>query len=114
MMLQIFMALQSCEEFRMADMIIDAICKVGGITYFDFILAPKSTTLNTLRGVCCLLAWDYGVHARRMAKLMKRTRGNVLNQQRMYRNLLQAKDKITVDIYNKVRDELKLQIHGEV
>ncbi len=108
------MALQSCEEFRTADMIIDAVCEVGGISYFDFILAPKSTILSTLRGVCCLVAWDYGVHARRMAKLMQRTRGHVLNQQRTYRNLLQAKDKLTVDIYNKVRDRLKLQIHGKV
>lgn len=108
------MSLQRCEEFKMADTIIDAICKVGNITYFDFIFAPKSTILNTLRGVCCLMAWDYGVHARRMAKLMRRTRGHVLNQQRTYLHLLQAKDKLTCSIYDKAREELKLQIDGKV
>ena len=107
------MALQACEEFRMADIIIEAVCKVGGITYFDLILAPKSTILSTLRGICCVLAWDYKIHARRMAKLMRRSRGNVLNQQRTYRNLLQAKDKMTVDLYNKANDFIKLQIYGE-
>ncbi len=108
------MALQACEEFRMADIIIEAVCKVGEITYFDLILAPKSTILSTLRGICCVLAWDYKVHARRMARLMRRSRGNVLNQQRTYRNLLQAKDKMTVDIYNKVNEEIKLQIDEKV
>lgn len=108
------MALQSCEEFRMADMIIDAICEVGGISYFELILAPKNTMLSTLRGVCCLVAWDYGVHARRLAKLMQRTRGNVLNQTRTYRHLLQAKDKMTVEVYDKVKENLKLRINGKV
>lgn len=98
------MPLQSCEEYRMADVIIDAVCEVGGVSYFDFIMAPKSTLLSTLRGVCCVVAWDYGIHARRMAKLMRRTRGNVLNQQRTYRHLLQAKDNITLDIYNRVTE----------
>ncbi|MBR1525136.1 MAG: hypothetical protein IJ640_00550 [Prevotella sp.] len=108
------MALQSCEEFQMADMIIDAICDVGKVSYFDFLFAPKNTVLSTLRGICCVLAWDYNVHARRMAKLMQRTRGNVLNQQRTYRHLLQAKDKLSVEIYTKAKEQLKLQIDGKV
>ena len=108
------MALQSCEEFQMADMIIDAICHVGEVSYVDFLFAPKSTTLSTLRGICCVLAWDYKVHARRMAKLMQRTRGNVLNQQRTYRHLLQAKDKLSVEIYEKAKQYIKLQIDGKV
>lgn len=108
------MRYQSCEEFRMADIIIEAVCKVGEITYFDLVLAPKSTILSTLRGICCVLAWDYKVHARRMARLMRRSRGNVLNQQRTYRNLLQAKDKLSVEIYDKAKAHLKLQIDGKV
>jgi len=109
------MAYKSCEEFRLADMIVDAVCKVGQINYFEFILAPKSTNLSTLRGVCCVMAWEYNVHARKMAKLMMRSRGNVLNQQKRYRHLLQVGDKLTVDIYNKVREELNNNIkHGKV
>lgn len=99
-----------CEQFRRADIIINAICKVGKITYFHLLSAPKSTIMNTLRGVCCVIAWENGVHARRLAKMIHRTRGNVLNQQRKYLGFLRSKDPITTDIYNKVREEIKQQI----
>ena len=102
------------EQFRRADIIINAVCKVGKISYFHLLSAPKSTIINTLRGVCCIVAWEYGVHARRMAKLIHRTRGNVLNQQRKYLGFLRSKDPMTVDIYNKVEKEVKLQIYGEI
>lgn len=102
------------EQFRRADIIINAVCKVGNISYFHLLSAPKSTFMNTLRGVCCIVAWEYGVHARRLAKLIHRTRGNVLNQQRKYMGFLRSKDQMTVDIYNKVRKEIKLQINGEI
>lgn len=103
-----------CEEFRRADIIIDAVCKVGGISYFQFLNAPKDTFLSTLRGVCCVVAWEYNIHARRLAKLIHRTRGNVLNQTKKYRGFLQAGDKLTNNIYNKVKEEIKLQNHGSI
>lgn len=102
------------EQFRRANIIIDAVCKVGKITYFHLLSAPKSTLINTLRGVCCIVAWENGIHARRLAKMIHRTRGNVLNQQRKYLGFLRCKDPMTLDIYNKVKDEVKLQINGEV
>lgn len=102
------------EQFRRADLILNAVCKVGKISYFQLLSAPKSNIINTLRGVCCIVAWEMGVHARRMAKLMHRTRGNILNQQRKYHGFLRSKDPMTMNIYNKVRDELKLEINGEV
>lgn len=109
------MEYSSSEQFRRANIIIDAVCKVGKITYFHLLSAPKSTLMNTLRGVCCVVAWEYGVHARRLAKMIHRTRGNVLNQQRKYLGFLQSKDPITIDIYNKVKEDIKLQIeNGEV
>lgn len=108
------MAYKSCEEFRLADIIIDAVCKVGQINYFELILAPKNTKLSTLRGLCCIVAWEYGIHARRLAKLMRRNRSHVLNQQRTYRGLLQAKDKMAVDFYERIKEEVKRQIDGKV
>ena len=95
------------EQFRRANIIIDAVCKVGNISYFHLLSAPKSTIINTLRGVCCVVAWEYGVHARRMAKLIHRTRGNVINQQRKYMGFLRSKDPITMNIYNMVQSEIK-------
>ena len=106
LLLQISMAYENCEEFRRADIIIDAVCKVGGISYFQLLNAPKETTISTLRGVCCVVAWEYNIHARRLARLIHRTRGNVLNQTKKYRGFLQAKDQLTVDIYNKVKAEI--------
>ncbi|SEA81279.1 hypothetical protein SAMN04487851_114125 [Prevotella sp. tc2-28] len=103
------------EQFRRADIIINAVCKAGKITYFHLLSAPKSTLMNTLRGVCCVIAWENGVHARRLAKMIHRTRGNVLNQQRKYLGFLRSRDSMTVDIYNKVKEDIKLQIeNGEV
>lgn len=108
-----FMEYTNCEEFRRADIIIDAVCKVGGISYFQFLNEPKNTTISTLRGVCCVVAWEYKIHARRLSRLIHRTRGNVLNQTKKYRGFLQAKDPLTTDIYNKVKNEIKLQINGK-
>ena len=105
--------LQSCKEIQTADVIIDVICHVGEVSYFDFLFAPKSTKLSTIRGICCVLAWEYKVHARRMAKMMQRTRGNVLNQQRTYRHLLQAKDKLSVEIYEKAKSEVNIRLQTD-
>ena len=104
------MPYKSCKEYLLADIIIDCTCEVGEITYFDLIFARKSKKINTLRGVVCLLAWEYGIHARRMAKLIRRTRGNILNQQRTYRHFLQSKDKLTTEYYTKIKDRIKIKI----
>ncbi len=104
------MELANCEEFRRADIIIDAVCEVGGISYFQLLNAPKETTISTLRGICCVVAWEYNVHARKLAKLIHRTRGNVLNQTKKYRGFLQAKDPLATQIYNKVKEIIKKKI----
>lgn len=101
------------EQFRRADIIINAVCKAGKITYFHLLSAPKSTLLNTLRGVCCVIAWENGVHARRLAKMIHRTRGNVLNQQRKYLGFLRSRDSMTVDIYEKVKKIVEVEIRNQ-
>ena len=95
------------EQYRRAEIIVDAVCKVGGINYFQLLSAPKSEKMSTLRGLCCVAGWEFGVHARRMAKMIHRTRGNVLNMQRKYRGLIVFKDALTVSLYGKVMEEIK-------
>lgn len=97
------MELVGTEQYRRADIIIDAICNVGEITYMDFVMEKRSVKMNTLRGVCCLLGWEYGVHPRKLAEMIRRSRSNVINQTNRYRNWLSSRDKITVDYYKRVK-----------
>ena len=103
-----------CKEYERANQIIDAVCKVGNVSYFSFLSAPKSNHINTLRGICCVVSWEENIPARRLAKLIHRTRGNVLNQTKKYRGFLQAKDKTSCEVYNKVKEELKNIDNGKV
>ena len=100
------MAVSSSEQYRRADIIIDVACKVGNIDYLQFITEPRSVKLSTLRGIVCLLSWEYDIHPRKIAKLIQRSRANIINQTNRYRNWLRNGDKLTLEYYNKVREEL--------
>jgi len=100
------MALTPAEEYGEAVRIVNAVCKAAEVSYFDFLSAPKSLKLNTARGVCCLIAWERGVHARKLAKLIHRTRSNVLNMTRKTFELYKIHDTLVVNMYNSVQQEL--------
>lgn len=92
------------EQYRRAEIIIDAVCTVGKCTYVDFMYKKKSLHMNILRGVACYLSWEYGVHARRMAIMTNRTRGNIINQSKRYRDYITNNDPVTIEIYNKAKE----------
>lgn len=94
------------EQFRRADIIVDAICKVGQVSFCDLLFKKKSLQMNILRGVAFLLSWEYGVHARIMAQLTRRSRANIINQSKRYRFYLKTGDVYTVQLYNKVKAEI--------
>ena len=104
------MAVSSSEQYRRADIIIDAVCKVGNIDYLQFITEPRSVKLSTLRGIACILSWEYDIHPRKIAKLIQRSRANVINQTNRYRSWLNNGDKLTIEYYNKVKEELTKKI----
>lgn len=91
------------EQYRRAEIIIDAVCKVGECTYAEFMFKKKSFHMNILRGVAFYLSWEYGVHARRMAIMTSRTRGNVINQSKRYCGYIRNGDPISVQIYEKAK-----------
>lgn len=97
------MEINVTEQYRRADIIIDAICSVGGINYGDLVVRSRSVRMNTLRGVCCLMSWEYGVHPKRLAELIRRSRSNVINQTNRYRKWMSTGDKITVEVYRRVK-----------
>ena len=98
------------EQYRRAEIIIDAVCAVGKCTYVDFMYKKKSLHMNILRGVACYLSWEYGVHARRMAIMTNRTRGNIINQSKRYRGYITNDDLASIEIYNKAKELLEQKI----
>lgn len=95
------------EQYLWADRIMSAVCAVGGITFMQLVSAHKTTRLNELRGLYCLLTRDYCIHPKRAAQLIARTRQNVINQARQYLRYLQSKDKRITALYTKIKEILK-------
>lgn len=94
------------EQFRRADIIIDVVCDIGGCTYCNFLHGKRSLHLNLIRGLAFYLSWEYGVHARRMAICTGRTRGNVINQSKRYRNYIQVGDPMSVSMYKEAKERI--------
>lgn len=101
------MTLSQTEQYMWADRIMNAVCTIGGITFIQLVSEVKTAKTNELRGIYCLITRDYNIHPERAARLISRTRQNVINQTRRYWQYLQAKDKVIVNLYNKIKEYLK-------
>ncbi len=101
------MTFSQTEQYMWADRIMNAVCTIGGITFMQLVSETKTVKTNELRGLYCLITRDYNIHPERAARLISRTRQNVINQTRRYWQYLQAKDKTIVSLYNKINDYLK-------
>lgn len=88
--------------YEEVDRIIRAACKVGGFSYAEFVSRKKSLKMNVVRGVACVISRYRCIHPSITAKLIGRTRGNVINVARKYHHYLQARDKITLQFYNNI------------
>lgn len=101
------MTYSQTEQYMWADRIMNAVCTIGGITFMQLVSETKTVKTNELRGLYCLITRDYNIHPERAARLISRTRQNVINQTRRYWQYLQAKDKAIVSLYNRINDYLK-------
>lgn len=101
------MTFSQTEQYMWADRIMNAVCTVGGITFIQLVSEVKTAKTNELRGIYCLITRDYNIHPERAARLISRTRQNVINQTRRYWQYLQAKDKVIVNLYNRIKEYLK-------
>ena len=101
------MTFSRTEQYMWADRIMNAVCTIGGITFIQLVSEVKTAKTNELRGIYCLITRDYNIHPERAARLISRTRQNVINQTRRYWQYLQAKDKVIVNLYNRTKEYLK-------
>lgn len=96
------MVYNQIQQYEILDQIMKAVCKGGDVTFMQLCSTSKSVKLNTLRGLYCLISRDYCIHPDRAARLLCRTRANIINQSRKYLQYIQAKDKYTITIYNQI------------
>ena len=101
------MTFSQTEQYMWADRIMNAVCTIGGITFIQLVSEVKTAKTNELRGIYCLITRDYNIHPERAARLISRTRQNVINQTRRYWQYLQAKDKVIANLYNRTKEYLK-------
>lgn len=101
------MVYSQTEQYLWADRILKAVCEVGEITFLQLVSEAKTVKTNELRGLYCVLTRDYNIHPERAARLISRTRQNVINQTRRYWQYLQAKDKVLINLYHRIKELLK-------
>lgn len=94
-------------QYILSNHIMSAVCEAGEVSFME-LSSPGSKTvkLNTLRGIFCYITRDMCIHPDRAARLICRTRQNVVNQARKYSEYIQVKDKYTMELYNKVMNIL--------
>lgn len=107
------MTYSQTEQYMWADRIMQAVCIVGGITFLQLVSEVKTTRINELRGVYCLVTRDYNIHPERAACFISRTRQNVINQARRYSQYIQAKDKAITVLYHKIKEVLNKYDNNE-
>lgn len=95
------------EQYMWADRIMQAVCTVGEIDFLQLMSEKKTAKTNELRGIYCLLTRDYCIHPSRAARLIARTRQNVINQARRYLNYIRARDKHIIELYNRTKELLQ-------
>lgn len=100
------MVYNQIQQYELSDRIMRAVCEVGQVTFMDLCSMVKNFKMNTLRGLYCLISRDYCIHPDRAARLICRTRQNVINQAKKYSQYIQARDKYTLSTYNKIIDIL--------
>ena len=102
------MVYSQIQQYELSDRIMRAVCEVGQVTFMELCSMVKTVKMNTLRGLYCLISRDYCIHPDRSARLICRTRQNVINQARKYAQYIQARDKYTLSIYNRIINLLQI------
>lgn len=80
--------------------IADSVCEAASVNYSQVAFPLKRSVLtSTVQGVCCVLSHKARIHPNVMAKILHRTRANVINQARTYGEYIKAGDKQTCGLY---------------
>lgn len=100
------MVYNQLKQYVLSDAILQAVCDVGKVTFFTLCSTAKSNKLNILRGVYCLVTRSYCIHPSRAARMICRSRQNVINQARKYHDYVRTKDKTVMSVYEQVLSRL--------
>lgn len=95
------------ESFEKAKIIAEEVCKAGGISVLELRGRKKTTLLNTLRGLCQYLSWEFCIHPTCMAEAINRSRANIINQSKRYWGYIQTGDKLSMKIYLTAKTEIE-------
>lgn len=95
------------KQYEIADNILSTICEIGGVSFMEFCSYKKTEHLNILRGLYCYIAREKGVASYRAARLICRSRCNIINQARKYWHYMQVKDPNITKMYNIINSKLK-------
>ena len=80
--------------------IADSVCEAASVRYSQMAFPLKRSVLtSTVQGVCCVLSSQARIHPNVMAKILHRSRANVINQARTYGNYIKMNDKQTYSLY---------------
>lgn len=93
--------------------IVDSVCEAACVSYSQMAFPLKRSVLtSTVQGVCCVLARAARIHPSVMAKILHRSRANVINQARTYGEYIEAGDKQTCVLYKDasyIAERVRLQ-----
>lgn len=92
-------------QYEIANDILTTICSIGNVSFLQLCSYQKSEKLNILRGLYYYCARENGVGPARAARLICRTRSNVINQARKYWHYIQVKDKDIMNLYNLINEK---------
>ena len=93
-------------QYEIASLILSAVCMTGNVSFFVLCSRKRTTELNALRGIFCYITRCYCIHPDRTARLLCRSRSNVLNSARKYLGYLQQRDKYIMCLYNEIKKNL--------
>ena len=87
--------------------IVLAACESANVPYTELISRKKSLKLNLLRGVVYLISREMDVHPTVTAHVLNRTRTNIINVARKYRDYLECNDRMVLDYYTNIIEILE-------
>lgn len=91
------------QEYENMERLIRCALLVGNIDYPQLLNRKKSLKTNVLRGVVCLIAYRILlIHPTTASQMLGRTRQNIINMARKYKEYFEVGDSSTTETYYSI------------
>ena len=84
-----------------------AVCKVFSLSLSQLISAPRSKDIDLARGIYCYCCWKDGIHPTLSRQVIQRSRANMINIGKRYRDAYEIGDRCVIAAVNKVIEMLE-------